>query len=124
MKVTDGFLGKITPQVDMKAAVSYFRFDTVEPIQLEGGLNRVLRGAPIAPGSGGPLSSPTLKVSEDMGVEINFNIGWSPVPAFRIQPFASVFIPLEGVSDINRIFLDSDNSRTAYLAGLEFRAQF
>jgi hypothetical protein len=35
-----------------------------------------------------------------------------------------VFIPLEGVSDINRIFLDSDNSRTAYLAGLEFRAQF
>jgi hypothetical protein len=63
-------------------------------------------------------------VSEDMGVEINFNIGWSPVPAFRIQPFASVFIPLDGVKDINRLFLDSNDSRTAYLAGIEFRAQF
>ena len=66
----------------------------------------------------------TFDVSEDMGVEFNFNIGWSPVPAFRIQPFVSVFVPLDAPDDINRLFLDSNNSRTAYLAGIEFRAQF
>jgi hypothetical protein len=59
-----------------------------------------------------------------MGVEINFNIGWSPVPAFRIQPFASVFIPLDGADDISRLFLGSSDTRTGYLAGVEFRAQF
>jgi len=116
LKATAGFLGKVTPQVDMKGAVSYFRFDTVESIQAEAALNRAAR--PVAnPGA-------STNVSQDMGVEINFNIGWSPVPAFRIQPFVSVFIPLDGVEDINRLFLDSNDSRTAYLAGLEFRAQF
>jgi hypothetical protein len=114
MKATAGFLGKITPQVDMKAAVSYFRFDTVESIQAEASRNRAARGAPAT----------SLNVSEDMGFEINANIGWSPVPAFRIQPFVSVFVPLDGTDDINRLFLDSNNSRTAYLAGVEFRAQF
>jgi len=116
IKITAGLLGKITPQVDMKGAVSYFRFDTVEPIQVEGNLNRTSRGAAVSPA--------ILKVDEDFGVEINFNIGWSPVPAFRIQPFASVFIPLQGADDIQRIFLDSDKTQAGYMAGVEFRAQF
>ena len=116
LKATAGFLGKVTPQVDMKAAVSYFRFDKVETIQAEATRNRASRVV-ANPGA-------SLDVSKSMGVEINGNIGWSPVPAFRIQPFFSVFIPLDGVDDINRLFLDSDNSRTAYLGGLEFRAQF
>jgi hypothetical protein len=114
MKATAGFLGKITPQVDMKAAVSYFRFDSVESIQAEALLNRIARGAPAT----------SFNISEDMGFEINANIGWSPVPAFRIQPFVSVFVPLDGAKDINRLFLDSNNDRTAYLGGVEFRAQF
>jgi hypothetical protein len=118
MKATAGFLGKITPQVDMKAAVSYFRFDTVESIQAEAAVNCVSR-LPLA-----TCLSRNFNVSENMGFEINANIGWSPVPAFRIQPFVSVFVPLDGVDDINRLFLDSNNSRTAYLAGVEFRAQF
>jgi hypothetical protein len=116
IKATAGFLGKITPQVDMKAAVSYFRFDTVAPILTEATRNRASRVV-VNPGA-------SLNISEDMGFEINANIGWSPVPAFRIQPFASVFVPLEGTKDINRLFLDSNNDRTAYLAGVEFRAQF
>ena len=114
MKATAGFLGKITPQVDMKAAFSYFRFDTTESIQLEAALNRTSRGAPAT----------SFNVSQDMGFEVNANIGWSPVPAFRIQPFVSVFVPLDGAKDINRLFLDSNNDRTAYLGGVEFRAQF
>jgi len=138
MKATAGFLGKITPQVDMKAAVSYFRFDTVESIQVEAALNRDARLPGLTPAAckvaptGGAANggararclANTFSVSEDMGFEINANIGWSPVPAFRIQPFVSVFVPLDGVDDINRLFLDSNNSRTAYLAGVEFRAQF
>jgi len=116
LKATAGFLGKLTPQIDLKAAVSYFRFDTVETIQAEAAKNRASRVV-ANPGA-------STDVSEDMGFEFNFNIGWSPVPAFRIQPFVSVFIPLDGTDDINRLFLDSDNSRTAYLAGVEFRAQF
>jgi len=116
IKATAGFLGKITPQVDMKAAVSYFRFDTVAPILAEATRNRASRVV-ANPGA-------SLNISENMGFEVNANIGWSPVPAFRIQPFVSVFVPLDGVEDINRLFLDSNNSRTAYLAGVEFRAQF
>jgi hypothetical protein len=117
LKATAGFLGKITPQVDMKAAVSYFRFDTTASIKEEACRNRTSRGII------GCLPS-VIKISEDMGFEINANIGWSPVPAFRIQPFISVFVPLDAVDDINALFLDSNNSRTAYLAGVEFRAQF
>jgi hypothetical protein len=135
MKATAGFLGKITPQVDMKAAVSYFRFDAVESIKVEAALNRDARLPGLTPAAcqvAGPANSGaraqclanTFSVREDMGFEINANIGWSPVPAFRIQPFFSVFVPLEGVEDINGLFLDSPRSRTAYLAGLEFRAQF
>jgi hypothetical protein len=100
----------------MKAAVSYFRFDTVAPILAEATRNRASR-VPVNPGA-------SLNISDDMGFEINANIGWSPVPAFRIQPFVSVFIPLDGTTDINRLFLDSNNDRTAYLGGVEFRAQF
>jgi hypothetical protein len=98
----------------MKAAVSYFRFDTVEPIQLEAALNNASRG--ILPAN--------LNVSHDMGFEVNGNIGWSPVPAFRIQPFVSVFVPLDAAKDINRLFLGTHSDRTAYLGGVEFRAQF
>jgi hypothetical protein len=117
LKATAGFLGKITQQVDMKAAVSYFRFDNVESIKEEACRNRTSRGIiGCLPG--------VIKVSEDMGVEFNANLGWSPVPAFRIQPFVSVFVPLDGADDINNLFLDSNKSRTAYLAGVEFRAQF
>ena len=137
LKITGGFLGKITPQVDMKAAVSYLRFDTTEPIKAEAAANRISRGL-LAPLSSCPIAGPgalsgralakctanTFDVSSDMGVEINFNIGWSPVPAFRIQPFASVFIPMGGAEDISRLFLGSSDTRTGYLAGLEFRAQF
>jgi hypothetical protein len=90
MKATAGFLGKITPQVDMKAAVSYFRFDTVAPILAEATRNRASR-VPVNPGA-------SLNISDDMGFEINANIGWSPVPAFRIQPFVSVFVPLDGTT--------------------------
>jgi hypothetical protein len=135
LKITGGFLGKITPQVDMKAAVSYLRFDTTEPIQAEAAANQLSRG--ITPAScaaqsnvGGARSpraqctANTINVSNDMGVEINFNIGWSPVPAFRIQPFASVFIPMDGAKDISNAFLGSSDTRTGYLAGVEFRAQF
>jgi len=117
LKATAGFLGKITPQVDMKAAVSYFRFDTTEPIKVEACENRKARGILCA-------NANALSVSHDMGFEINANIGWSPVPAFRIQPFASVFVPLDAPRDINNLFLGSNNDRTAYLGGVEFRAQF
>ncbi len=116
LKITAGMLGKITPQIDMKGAVSYFRFDAVESIREEAIRNRASRVV-ANPGT-------SLSISEDMGVEINFNIGWSPVPAFRIQPFASVFIPLDGAEDISRLFLDSSETQTAYMAGIEFRAQF
>jgi len=135
LKITGGILGKITPQVDMKAAVSYLRFDTTESIQAEAAANQLSRG--ITPAScaaqsavGGARSpraqctANTLSVSKDMGVEINFNMGWSPVPAFRIQPFASVFIPLDGADDISGLFLGSTSTQVGYLAGVEFRAQF
>mgnify|MGYP001571605213 CR=1 FL=1 len=149
IKISGGMLGKITPQVDMKASVSYLRFDTTESIKAEAAMNRLSRG--ITDGSvgvggcagvsavGGPRSlrvkcvANALSVSQDMGVEVNFNIGWSPVPAFRIQPFASVFIPLNGAEDINGLFLGTtpvvsgapaSDTRVAYIAGVEFRAQF
>ncbi len=135
LKLSGGILGKITPQVDMKAVVSYLRFDTTEPIQAEAAANQLSRG--ITPAScaaksavGGARSARaqctagTLDISHDMGVEINFNMGWSPVPAFRIQPFASVFIPMDGAKDIGTAFLGSSDTRTGYLAGVEFRAQF
>jgi hypothetical protein len=135
MKATGGFLGKITPQVDMKAAVSYLRFDTTAPIKAEAAANNLSRG--ITPAScagqsatGGARSArakctaDTFDVSSDMGIEINFNMGWSPVPAFRIQPFVSVFIPMDGAGDISGLFLGSTDSRTGYMAGAEFRAQF
>ena len=135
LKATAGVLGKITPQVDMKVAASYLGFDTTKPIQAEAAANQLSRG--ITPAScaaqsaAGGARSPraqctagTLSFSKDMGVEINFNIGWSPVPAFRIQPFASVFIPLDGAQDISNAFLGSSDTRTGYIAGMEFRAQF
>ncbi|MBI4381868.1 MAG: hypothetical protein HY574_11850 [candidate division NC10 bacterium] len=150
IKISGGVLGKITPQVDMKASVSYLRFDTTEPIRAEAAINRLSRG--ITDGSvgvggcagvsavGGPRSDrvkcvvDNLEVDHDMGIEVNFNIGWSPVPAFRIQPFASFFIPLHGADDINGLFLGSTpvvkgqeagkETRAAYIAGIEFRAQF
>jgi hypothetical protein len=144
IKISGGILGKITPQVDMKGTVSYLRFDTTESIKAEAAMNRLSRGVAYTPGpnaapigcagtlGNGPRSpqvqcvanSGALNVSQDMGVEINFNIGWSPVPAFRIQPFASVFIPLEGAENINGLFLDNSDTRVAYIAGVEFRAQF
>lgn len=140
LKITAGMLGKITPQIDMKGAVSYFRFDTTESIKAEAALNRDARGLVPATVTCGGVAFPKattqntagrtrciaggLNVDESMGVEINFNIGWSPVPAFRIQPFVSVFIPLEGAEDISRLFLDSAETQTAYMAGIEFRAQF
>jgi len=132
MKATAGFLGKITPQVDMKAAVSYFRFDTTEPIRVEAALNQESRGfAPPAAcagiadrGARATCTANTLSVSDNMGFEINANIGWSPVPAFRIQPFVSVFVPLDAAKDINGLFLGTRADRTAYLGGVEFRAQF
>jgi hypothetical protein len=116
LKVTGGMVGKINSQWDLKGAVSYIRFDTTESIVEEAKRNRAAR-TPSNPGS--PLS-----VNEDAGVEINFNVGFSPVPALRIQPYASVFIPMEGADDINRLFLDNPQTRPAWLAGLEFRAQF
>jgi hypothetical protein len=142
LKITGGFLGKITPQVDMKAAVSYLRFDTTASIQAEAAANQLSRGPAPAACAALPLLGPAgsaggaargpraqctannINVSNDMGVEINFNIGWSPVPAFRIQPFASVFIPMDGAKDISNAFLGTSDTRTGYLAGVEFRAQF
>lgn len=148
IKISGGMLGKITPQVDMKASVSYLRFDTTESIRAEAAINRLSRG--IVDGSvgiggcagvagGGPRSlqvqcvAKALSVDEAMGVELNFNVGWSPVPAFRIQPFASFFIPLQGADNINGLFLGTtpvvsgapaSETRAAYIAGVEFRAQF
>ncbi len=117
LKISGGILGKITPQVDMKAAVSYFRYDTTAPIKEEACRNLNSRGILCA-------SAGALQVREDMGVEFNANIGWSPVPAFRIQPFVSIFVPLDAAEDINALFLGASRSRDAYLAGVEFRAQF
>lgn len=133
IKVSGGVLGKINSQWDMHAGVSYIRFDTVEPIKLEGAFNRDSRGlTPAGCVPAGPAGSldrarciaNTLKVDEEAGVEINFNVGFSPVPAFRVQPFFSVFVPLDGADDIQGLFLDSKETRTAYTAGVEFRAQF
>ncbi len=138
LKISGGVLGKINSQWDLHAGASYIRFDTVEPIKVEAALNRDARLPGLTPAAckvaptGGPANSGaraqclanTLNVSEDAGVEFNFNVGFSPVPAFRIQPFVSVFVPLDAADDISNLFLDSNSTRTAYTAGVEFRAQF
>ncbi len=138
LKISGGILGKVNSQWDLHAGVSYIRFDTVEPILVEAALNRDARLPGLTPAAckvaptGGPANSGaraqclanTLSVSEDAGIEFNFNVGFSPVPAFRVQPFVSVFVPLDAADDISRLFLDSGTTRTAYTAGVEFRAQF
>ncbi len=102
-------------------------------------MNRDARG--LVPATGGPCGAfpkatfqnrpervnciaNTLSVREDAAIEFNFNVGFSPVPAFRIQPFVSVMVPLDAAEDISNLFLDSSTTRTAYTAGVEFRAQF
>ena len=131
LKISGGLAGKLNSAWDMKAAVSYFRFDTDAPIRAEAAANRLSRGIVDAPACSAltgrarvKCTADTLKVSEDMGVEFNFNVGWSPVPAFRIQPFVSVFVPLDGADDINGLFLGNKDTRAAYMAGIELRAQF
>jgi hypothetical protein len=117
LKISGGIVGKVTPVVDLKAAISYFRYDTTQSIKEEACRNRNLRGIACA-------SASALQVRDDMGVEFNANLGWSPVPALRIQPFVSIFVPLDAAEDINALFLGAARSREAYLAGVEFRAQF
>ncbi len=137
LKLSGGVLGKVNSQWDMHAGVSYFRFDQVEPIKAEAAFNRDSRGltpttAPACVGAGaqGTVArarciANTLNVREDAGVEFSFNVGYSPVPAFRVQPFVSVFVPLDAADDIQRLFLNAtSDTRTAYTAGVEFRAQF
>jgi hypothetical protein len=139
LKISAGVLGKVNSMWDTHIGMSYIRFDTVEPIKIEAALNRDARLPGLTPAAckvaptGGPANSGaraqclanTLSVSEDAGVEFSFNVGYSPVPAFRIQPFVSVFVPLDAADDISRLFLSNDGStRTAYTAGVEFRAQF
>ncbi len=117
VKISAGALGKVNSQWDTHIGFSYIRFDTTEPIKQEACLNRNSRGIPCA-------NANSLQVREDAGIEFNFNVGFSPVPAFRIQPFVSVMVPLDAAEDISRLFLDSSTTRTAYTAGVEFRAQF
>ena len=136
LKLSAGVLGKVNSMWDTHIGMSYIRFDTVEPIKIEAALNRDSRLPALTPPAcvaAGPANSGarakclanTLSVSEDAGVEFSFNVGYSPVPAFRIQPFVSVFVPLAAADDISRLFLSNDGStRTAYTAGVEFRAQF
>jgi hypothetical protein len=138
IKISAGALGKINSQWDAHLGGSYIRFDTTEPIKFEAAKNREARGlvptvggaCPVIPGR--PVGSiaratciaNTLSVDQDAGFEFNFNVGFSPVPAFRIQPFVSVFVPMDAAEDISKLFLDSSTTRTAYTAGVEFRAQF
>ncbi len=117
IKISGGALGKINSQWDMHVGASYIRFDTTESIKEEACRNRKARGIAC------PNAS-ALQVREDAAVEFNFNVGFSPVPAFRIQPFVSVMVPLDAADDISTLFLDSSATRTAYTAGVEFRAQF
>jgi hypothetical protein len=133
LKISAGVLGKVNSQWDTHVGFSYIRFDTVEPIKLEAAFNRDTRGLTpascVGAGAAGSVArakctAATLTVNEDAAFEFNFNVGFSPVPAFRIQPFVSVMIPLDAADDISRLFLDSTTTRTAYMAGLEFRAQF
>ncbi len=143
LKVSAGALGKVNSQWDTHFGFSYIWFDTTEPIQVEAAQNRISRnvnlpaGCPATPGV--PVGTPdrkriqcvanTISISSNAGYEFNFNVGYSPVPAFRIQPFVSVFVPQGGAGDIQDQFLGSgtgsaDSTRTAYMAGVEFRAQF
>ncbi len=130
IKLTAGALGKINRWWDAKAAVSYFRFDTTKPIKQEACANidhRVLTGGPFAAGCdepGTPRAESLPDISKNMGVEFNANVGWSPVAAIRFQPFISVFVPLDAVSDINGLLLDSHNKGSRYMAGVEFKASF
>lgn len=122
IKISGGVLGKINSQWDMHVGASYIRFDTTESIKEEACRNRNSRGIAC------PNAS-ALQVREDAGVEFNLNVGFSPVPAFRIQPYVSVFVPLDAAEDIQDLFLgttpgSANSTRTAYTAGVEFRAQF
>ncbi len=122
IKISGGVLGKVNSQWDLHVGASYIRFDTTEPIKQEACLNRNSRGIPCA-------NANSLQVREDAGVEFNFNVGFSPVPAFRVQPFVSVFVPFDAAEDISDLFLgttpgSANSTRTAYTAGVEFRAQF
>ncbi len=128
LKLTAGLLGKLNAQWDAKAAFSYLRFDTVAPIQAEACQNRVSRGlvgggVTLTQCAGGARRV-VGDISNDMGVEFNANVGWSPLSAIRFQPFISIFVPFSAVDDINALLLDSRNSRNVYVGGLEFRAQF
>ena len=130
LKLTAGALGKLNRQWDAKAAISFFRFDTTKPIKQEACDNidhRTLTGGPFAGGCdepGTPRAESLPDISKNMAVEFNANVGWSPVPAIRFQPFISVFVPLDAVSDINGLLLDSHNKRSVYMGGIEFRASF
>lgn len=138
IKISGGALGKINSQWDTHVGVSYIRFETTESIKAEAAMNRDARGViPATTCAAFPKATnqnkaarvkciaDTLSVDEDAAVEFNFNVGWSPVPALRIQPFVSVMVPLGGADDIQRLFLDATgDTRIAYTAGVEFRAQF
>ncbi len=137
IKISAGALGKINSMWDTHIGMSYIRFDTVEPIKAEAAMNLDSRGLiPASTCAAFPKATnqnkaarvkciaDTLSISEDAGVEFSFNVGYSPVPAFRVQPFVSVMVPLGAADDISKYFLDSNSTRTAYTAGVEFRAQF
>jgi hypothetical protein len=140
LKFSAGVLGKVNSAWDAHVGFSYIRFDTVEPIKVEAAANRISRGVltpaqtAACPGGLSPRNriqcvANTLSVNEDAGFEFNFNVGFSPVPAFRIQPFVSVFVPLDAADNIQDLFLgttpgSASTTKTAYTAGVEFRAQF
>ena len=142
-KASGGITGKVAPNWDTHFGVSAFWYDERNAILAEAAQNCLARGltVPGFPACGGlPTSATSVRTVMDqlksagffddrfMGVEINGNIGYT-INNFRGQPFFSVFIPGDVVDDINGAFLSSGtiqpiDSKTAFTAGVEFRASF
>lgn len=139
-KVSGGVIGKVAPNWDTHLGVSAFWYDQKEAILAEAAQNCLARG--LAPCGAGDPTNPTavrnamnalkgagLFNDRFMGVEINGNIGYN-INNFRFQPFFSVFVPSDVVDDILGAFLTPSgtirpiDSKTAFTAGVEFRASF
>lgn len=142
-KVSGGITGKVAPNWDTHLGVSAFWYDEKDAIVAEAAQNCIARGLTINgfTCSGSPTNTANVQSAMNalkgaglfddrfMGVEINGNIGYT-INNFRFQPFFSVFIPGDVVDDILGAFLTPSgtirpiDSKTAFTAGVEFRASF